>query len=451
MNPVRARIESVRQTLREDGKLRAILRHTGWLTGSSASIVALSAVQGILTARILGVAVWGALGIALSFATVINLLLSFRTHEFVVKWVTQFLEDGTTRAASAFRLALAGDVASALLSLAIVELLARWGASVFARNPEFAWLFRSAGLIIALQAGQETLMGMMHLNRDFRRQGLLQTFTQGVSVCGVAVVYFAGGGVFGVVVVLIGTAALTGVLMWAYGLRAANAVLSRGWIFQKLAGFGDLGREMWRFAVFGNFRGTAVSVMGYGDMLVLGFLRNPTEVGYYKLAKAIAGIANLPNVPLVNATFPELSAAAASESWGEFRSLIRRGSKVATLWMLPVCFGLIVLARPAIALLYGPSFLPAAPALAILLVGVVVDGVLFWGGISLLSLGRPGYLLGINLWVTSAKYALAFILVPSGGYLALAALQSLAVVSMNALSSTGTLATLRAKEAAAHA
>jgi O-antigen/teichoic acid export membrane protein len=450
MNPIRTRIEGARRTLQEDGKLRAILKHTGWLTGSNASIIALSAVQGILTARILGVAVWGALGIALSFATVINLLLSFRTHEFVVKWVTQFNGDGTSRAASAFRLALIGDVGSALLSLAIVVLLAGWGASVFARNPQFTWLFQSAGLIVALQAGQETLMGIMHLNRDFRLQGLVQTFAQAVSVVGVAVVYLKGGGIFGVVVVLVGTAALTAVLMWTLGLRAASAVLKRGWMFQKLVRFGELGREMWRFAIFGNFRGTAVSVMGYGDLLVLGFLRNPTEVGYYKLAKAIAGIANLPNVPLVNATFPELSEAAATESWGEFRSLIRRGSKVAALWMLPVSLGLLILARPAIALLYGPAFLPAAPALAILLVGVIVDGVLFWGGIALLSLGKPGYLLGVNLWVTSAKYALAFLLVPVGGYLALAALQSLAVVSMNALSSTRTLMSLRDKEASAH-
>lgn len=446
-----SRIDGALRTLREDGKLRAILKHAGWLAGSNASVIALSAVQGILTARILGVAVWGTLGIALSFATVINLLLSFRTHEFVIKWVTQFLGDGSSRSSSVFRLALVGDVVSALASLAIVEVLAGWGASTFAKSPELTWLFQSAGVIVALQGGQETLTGIMHLNRDFRLQGLVLTFAQALSVVGVAVVYFTAGGTAGVVVVLLGTAVVTAVLMWVCGVRAASSVLPRGWIAEKPARFGEHGRDMWRFAVFGNFRGTALSIMSYGDLLVLGLFRNPTEVGYLKLAKAIAGVANLPNTPLVNATFPELSEAVAKKAWGEFRSLVRRASKVAALVMIPVSVALLALSYPAIALLYGRAFLPAVPALAILLVGVVVDVVLFWGGISMLSLGKPGFLLGVNLWITTVKYALAFLLVPVGGYLALATLQTLSVIVMNAFSSTGTLVTLRAEEGSAHA
>jgi O-antigen/teichoic acid export membrane protein len=151
-------------------------------------------------------------------------------------------------------------------------------------------------------------------------------------------------------------------------------------------------------------------------------------------------------MPLIDAAYPEFSAAVATRSWDKFRALMRRGSKVAALWVLPVSVGLVVLSRPAIATLYGPSFLPAAPALAILLVGVSADGVLFWNRVTLLAMGEPGYPTAVNLWTTAAKYALAFLLVPVGGYLALAAVQSLAVVSMNAVTARRTLVRLRVKE-----
>jgi O-antigen/teichoic acid export membrane protein len=187
--------------------------------------------------------------------------------------------------------------------------------------------------------------------------------------------------------------------------------------------------------------------MNDGDLLVLGFLRNPLEVGYYKLAKSIAQIAYLPVTPLAHASYPEFSAAAAEGSWTEFRTLIRRGTKAMSLWIFPVCAALALLAWPGIAILYGPSFVPAVPAVAILLVGVGIDGVLYWTRITLLAMGEPGYPTVVNLWTTVAKYALAFLLVPVGGYLALAALHSLALAGMNALTARRTLTRLNLKEA----
>jgi O-antigen/teichoic acid export membrane protein len=307
-------------------------------------------------------------------------------------------------------------------------------------------VFQALALVIVFQAGQEALIGMLHVNRDFRAQSLIQTGTQFASVCGVVLVYFKGGGLRGVVFVLLGAAALTSVLMWSWGLRAAWKVLSRGWVRQPVTRLDELGREMLRFAILGNLSGTLSSMMNDGDLLVLGFLRNPLEVGYYKLAKSICQVAYLPEMPLVDASYPEFAAAAARRSWGEFRALMRRGSKIAALWLLPVSVVLLVLARPAIGTLYGPSFLPAAAALAILLIGVNVDGVLFWTRASLLSMGEPGYPTAVNLWSTIIKYALAFVFVPTGGYLALAAVQSFVVVGMNVATARRTVTRLRIRE-----
>ena len=447
MNPIRSRLERARRTLREDSTLQAVLKHTGWLTGSNGGIFVLAALQGILTGRLLGVEVWGMLGVALSFSIVTSRLLSFRMHEFVTKWVTEFKGDGTARAATVFKLALFGDVGSALIAFAIVELLAGWGASAFAKNPDFTWAFRCLALTIVFQAGQESLVGILHVAREFRAQSLIQTASQAASLCGVAIVFLAGGGVRGVVWVLVGAAALSSVLIWTFGLRAARTVLAPGWLREKVIGLGELQRELARFAILGNLSGTLSSVMNDGDLLVLGFLRNPVEVGYYKLAKSIAQIAYMPVTPLAHASYPEFSAAAAEGSWVKFRTLIRRGTKVMSLWIIPVCAALALLAWPGIAILYGPSFVPAVPAVAILLVGVGIDGVLFWTRITLLAMGEPGYATVVNLWTTAAKYALAFLLVPVGGYLALAALHSLALAGMNVLTARRTLTRLRVKEA----
>jgi O-antigen/teichoic acid export membrane protein len=447
MSRIRARIEGVRRTLREDGVFRGFLKHTGWLTGSSALIIALSAVQGILTARMLGVEVWGMLAIAMGFAEVTDRLLSFRMNEFVVKWVTHLREDGPAKASTAFRFALAADVASALVAFVIVELLAGWGAAVFAKDPEFAWAFRAVALMLVFQAGQNTLIGMLQVNRDFRAQGMIQTGAMAASVCGMIAVYLAHGGIVGVIAVLVGASALNAVLLWTLSLRAADKVLLPGWLRQEFVKFDGLGREMMRFAILGNLRGTLQSIMNDGDMLILGYLRNPADVAYYKLAKSIVQIASLPNMPLVGASYPEFASAVATKSWDQFRSLMRRGSKVAALWLLPVSVGLLLLARPAIATLYGQSFLPATPILAVLLIGIIVDGILFWTSAALLALGKPGYVAGIAFWAMLGKLVLAFLFVPRWGGVALAAAHSIALVGINVGSTRQALVSLREQEA----
>ena len=449
MSSVRSWIHRTRHMLHEDDVLRSVLRNASLLTSSSGIVIVLSAVQGILTARMLGVALWGVLAVAMSFSTIVNLFLSFRMQAFVVKWVTHFQGDGTARAATAFKLAVAGEAGAALVAFAIVELLAGWGASVFSKNQDFSWIFRSVALLIVLQAGQQSLTGMLQVDGKFSVQALVSMVSQAASICGIIVVYLAGWGIHGVVDVVVGAAVVASALMWTFGLRAARDVLPEGWTRQKLVRFGGLGREMTRFAILGNLRGTLDSARNSADLLILGLLSNPLAIGYYKLASSIAQIANLPNVPLSDASLREFCAAFAARSWSDFRTLMGHGSRIAALWFLPVACGLFVVARPAISLLYGRSFLPAVPALGILLIAVCVDGILYWAGAALLSMGEPGYLSAVSLLATSAKYVLAFLLVPVGGYIAMAAVESFTLVGMNALSARRALQRLRIRESMA--
>ena len=451
MSRIRSWIRDAQDALAGDTTLRRVLKNTGWLTGSSGVVIVLSTIQGVLTARLLGVVLWGVLGIAASFAAVIGPLLSFRMNDFVVKWITQFREQDPRLAPTAFKLALAGDIGTAVLSFIVVELLASWGATAFAKNPELVWVFRIVGCTALLQVGRESFIGMLHINRDFHIQSLLQVISQAVSVVGIVVVFVIHGGLLGVVVVVVGVQAITAVLFFIYGLRAANAMLGAGWALTPLERPGEIGREMWHFAIMVNISGTLRTVMNDGDLLILGFLAGPTPVAYYKLAKNICQIAQLPMMPMVNASYPEFSSAAAQGEWVTFRRLIRRGSKVAAAWVIPVSFALVVASPFAIRLLYGPSFVPAVPALAVLLIGFSFDSILFWTGAGLLSMGEAGYVTSVILAATLVKVALAFLLVPTGGYIMLAALQSVTLAAANLLYSRRVFVGIRARELAAAA
>lgn len=439
-------VRSGRDALGEDATLRRILRNTGWLTGSSGVNILLATAQGVLTARLLGIVTWGVLAVALGFVSVVGQLLSFRMNNFVVKWVTQLTEQEQGLAPTAFKLAIAGDVGTAILSFIIVEAAAGWGAVVFAKSPDLVWVFRIVAFNALLQAGRDSFTGMLQVNRDFRVQGIVQVACQAASTTGVAVVFVAGGGIAGVVFVIVGVQALSAVLYGVYGLRAARSVLGAGWIRSPVRHLGEIGRDMMHFAIMVNISATLRTTMNDGDLLILGLLTSPTQVAYYKLAKSICQISALPMMPMVNASFPEFSIAAARRDWGGFRRLMRRGERVAALWVIPVSLGLAAVSPFAIRLLYGSSFVPAATALAVLLVGLCIDGILFWTGAASLSIGEHGYVTRVNLTATLAKLALAFVLVPTGGYVMLASLQSLNVMGSNLFIARRVFARIRLNE-----
>jgi len=301
---------------------------------------------------------------------------------------------------------------------------------------------------VLLQCARESANGILTADRSFKALSAVQLTGQVTSVLGVGVAFLLHGGMTGVVLAIL-VAELTRIsLLWVLGARAAERVIGPGWMTGKMTDLGGLGREMLRSAVLINIGGTFGSLQPNANLLVLGFLRSPVEVAYFSLAGSIAQIATVPIMPLATVAFPEFSSDAAAHSWAAMRRHMRRGSEVAAAWLLPVSVGLVIAAPLAIGILYGPSFRPAVPALAILLVGLCFDGAFFWTRGLMLSLGRPGYLTGLNLVTVCVGLVLSVALVPIWGYLGMALAQSAVLVGGNVVVVRRSLRELRLAEGA---
>ncbi len=85
---------------------------------------------------------------------------------------------------------------------------------------------------------------------------------------------------------------------------------------------------------------------------------------------------------------------------------------------------LLIFGRPLIAFFYTPEFLPAYPALLILMVGLLVANTFYWNRIALLSLGLADYPAKVNSIAAVLKAIGLFTIVPIFGYLGSAALLS---------------------------
>lgn len=107
-----------------------------------------------------------------------------------------------------------------------------------------------------------------------------------------------------------------------------------------------------------------IATNGRVDSMVLGFIGNTTETGYYGAVWGIAGLTMLLSPILSWVLLPMMSRAASSPE--ESTRILRRGLEGIFSLSVPVTLALALGAETWVHLLIGPAYLPAAPVLRLL-------------------------------------------------------------------------------------
>lgn len=428
----------------ENTLIRRILKNSGYLFSATGISAALSMLQSVFTARMLGVAGFGLFGTISMFTSVVNKFASFRMGELVVKYVGRYSEAGDTRrAAAVFKAAALAETLASLIAFAFILLLAPLGARYFAKDPGLSGWFSLYGLIILANLISESSTGLLQIFDRFRRMAYLTVVQSGVTLALIALAYFASTGLIklpyglhqtllspssfhpGLLPVIL--AYVAGKVIGALGLTAAAVQEAgrrwgAGWWKTPLNLLGPEMRELAHFGVTTNISASLSLINKDSELLFVAFFRGEVETGFYRLALGLANLVQMPVSPLPAATYPELSRESARRNWASVRQILNKGSLLAGGYSLAAVIGLTILGRPLIRLLYGEEFLPAFPALVILLIGFLVANTLYWNRTALLALGRPDFPTRVNLALAVAKIAGILLLVPRFGYLANAAL-----------------------------
>ncbi len=402
---------------------RRLVKNSGYLFSSTGISAVLSMVQGILVARLLGVENYGILAAIITFTSTINNFASFRMSELVIKYVGHYSEVGDQpRAAAVFKAAALAEVAASFVAFGLVYLLAPLGARYLAKDPNTANLFVFYGVVLLANLIPESSTGLLQTFDRFRRMSGLVVAASLITLALIIVVYLLHGSLAGILF-----AYLAGKVIGSAGLTAAALIEAshrwgRDWWRAPVNLLRRQGGELAHFAINTNLSASLSLITKDNEVLWVSLFRNPVEAGYYKLALTLTNFVEMPVSPLPQATYPELSRLAARQRWDNFRYILRQGSIMAGVYSLVATLFLVLFGRPLIAFFYTPEFLPAYPALLILLAGYLVANIFYWRRSALLALGHAGYPTKLNLVLAALKLIGILIFVPKYGYLACAAL-----------------------------
>ncbi|MBN2046308.1 MAG: oligosaccharide flippase family protein [Anaerolineaceae bacterium] len=418
-------LERLKQLWKDDSKLRRIFLNSSYLFSANGINLVLSIVQSSLAAHLLGAAGLGLLGIITSFASTINRLFSFRMSELVVKYMGDYLEeDAREEAAALVKAAGLVEFLCGIGAFVLLWLLSPFAASFFAKDSSTQPLFVYYGLILLANVFTETATGVLQVLGKFKGQAIvnvaqgaitaLMILAASVFKLGLPMVlsaYFVGK-----VILSVGPV----VLAWAH----LNETFGKGWWKARLSVL-PRWRELVHFGLGSNFSATVNLIVRDSELLWVSYFLSPTEAGYYKVAVAINNLILMPITPFISTTFPELSRMIKNREWSGLRKLLRRVTSISTIWTMGVSIGLVIFGHWVIVVYGGAEFLPAYPAMLLLLVGHGFANIFFWNRSLLLSFGESFFAFKSVLISGIFKVVPAFWLVPKYGYLAEAGLFSL--------------------------
>lgn len=411
------------QHLFDNPLIRRVAKNTGYLFSAHGISAALSMLQGILAARLLGVADFGVLGAIITFTSSVNKLASFRMSELVIKYVGHYTEHkDTQRAAAIFKAAALTEMAASGLAFALIWLLAPVGAKYFAKDLTTVDLFMVYGLIVIANLIAESSTGLLQIFDRFRRMAFLDVAQSLFTLVIITITYFSHGGLYEILLAYLGGKVIGASGMTIAALVEASRRWGSGWWRAPLSLLRPQWRELAHFAVSTNISASLSLINKDSELLWVSFFRSNTETGYYKLALSLVNLVQMPITPLPQVTYPELSRQAAHKNWGGVRDALRQGSLLAGGYSLAAMLGLAIIGIPLIRFIYGPEYLPAYPALLILMAGFLVANTFYWRRVALLALGRPDFPAKLNLVLATIKVIGIILLVPRFGYLANAAL-----------------------------
>jgi O-antigen/teichoic acid export membrane protein len=215
--------------------------------------------------------------------------------------------------------------------------------------------------------------------------------------------------------------------------QAATVAIVIGWMLTRLRPGGDARRPR-PMRLYRAWLATAsvmlVTPVFYfllfeTDVMALGILAGPYEVGVYQVARRLAELTVFCSSAVSAVSLPRLARAHAERDSARLQSMTDIMNLMAVTSTLVVAAALILLG-PWGLWIFGPEFDAGYPALVVLALGRVLTVMTGPGSDLLLMTGHHRLLGRVNLWFGLANVALNVVLVPTFGVLGAAIATALA-------------------------
>ncbi len=354
----------VKSFLFENSNVRqTVAKNTFWLAVSNFGGRFLRAFVIIYAARVLGPAEWGVFNYTITIVAFLTLFGDSGVSQVLIRNWAQTADEVARRTliATTFRLKMLFVAAGAILIIFVAPHLPTADANTTAKA---ALLFPIVACIMIFDSIREFYQAILHADERMEWETVSYGFTN---------LFIVG---FGFLFLAIHPTVRAFTVAYAAGAGAGTLVATffvRKYLRGILTAFSstiarNLFRSIWPFAI----SGVLGMLMINADIIMLGWFRSSTEVGWYSAPQRIIQLIYLIPSLVSLSVLPAFSRFAA-QSKEKMTSAIEYAVSAAYMVALPITAGGIIVAHGLIRFIFGEQFVPGALPFQILLLTLLAD------------------------------------------------------------------------------
>jgi O-antigen/teichoic acid export membrane protein len=417
-----------------DVESRLLIRNSSWFLITNLNAAACDFLRSVVLARGLGAESFGIFILVTTLVRTIQEFFNLNVGTAVVKFGAEYVAAGQPGRLAALLKACFGLAAiTAVASVLFVAAASYLAYDTFITRPGLEGYVQLYAVAAGISFFDYISVSLLNLYFRFRLNSIVKMLLDVVelAILGTAVWLRPGdlGFVFwaAVLALFIKGLAYNGAALW----EMRGTLQSH--LDTPLSAIGPDRGRIGRFLVNNSLSRTVHTLIFSGDVLLLGALTGPVQVGYYSIAKKLAFSVLRLTDPMASSVFPQLAKLVAERNLASVRTMLRRITLLFGALFTGVFLVALVAGRPVMVMVYGEEFRPAGTALLVLVAAAGIGAALFWSTSLIVSLGRVDARLRGYLAALAASAALAWWLVPAMGATGLAVAMLAAIVIMQSV------------------
>jgi len=369
--------------------LKDIYRNAPIIFGSNGIIATLAVAQTILLARFLGVEQFGILAIITSYIIVLDQLSDVRIGEWITKYLSEFwVQKDSVKALAVIKAGLiisiiVGTIASGIGIAITAFIVKHWFHQELSLQSFYIHL-----IVLPFVALNGYTDSILRFWGNFGKLSIAKVGSAVLKLIALSFILIYDGTLKNVVLVLTGSIIFENLLLLGLTMSVIKQYKQFSWKEAPLILLKNNYLSMKQLLIHTKFRSFIRIFFLRGDILLLGMLSVPEQVGLYKLAKNLIGFLIQISTPIYHVIFPEINKLWHMKDRDKFVRFTRSVTKLTVIVVGSAGFILYFASPFIINAFFKNSFIGAIKLVQIMIIGLTIQQIFSWVFPSILSMNK---------------------------------------------------------------
>jgi O-antigen/teichoic acid export membrane protein len=409
---------------RLDGESKTLFKNSSWVFIANLNATVLDFIRSVILGRGLGVENFGLYILITTLVKTIQEFFNLNVGTALIKFGADYKSSNNIeKLVALLKLSLVLAGISAVISVLFIMAFSHLAYDMFLTRPGLRLYIQFYAVAASVSFFDYISISFLKLYLKFRLNSVVKILLDTLELGIIAATIYLFPGQLEILIVSAVSALLVkglvynGVAFW----ELRDVILPN--LGARMSSLRDDSRSIRSFIINNSASRTIHTLIYNGDVLLLGALAGPVQVGYYSIAKKLAFALQRATDPLSYSIYPQLAHLVAVRNYRDARVMLTRISKILA---VPLMLALVIfsfISEWMITLIYGIDYQAGTLPFVILLVAGVVSTLLFWSTPIIFSLGRVdirlkaylaalalglslGYPLGLHYGATGISIAL---------------------------------------------